>query len=79
MGQSFEDRHAASLARIAAGTDVLVARVTVNDVLLTVRADQVGLALHLHHGTPTPGLAVTATIKYETMPKSEFDALPDWH
>lgn len=39
MSEIFQAQHAASLARIIAGADVLAARVTVGDEVLTVRAD----------------------------------------
>jgi hypothetical protein len=62
MNQTFQEQHAAGLARISAGTDVLAARVSVDDEVLTVRADQVSLALATLHGTPTPGLKVVTKI-----------------
>lgn len=78
MNQTFQDRHAATLERITAGTDVLAARVSVDGEVLTVRADQVGAAMVVLHGTPTAGLAVSAKIEYFAMSAVEFDALPDW-
>jgi hypothetical protein len=78
MNQTFQEQHAAGLARIAAGTDILAARANVNGEVLTVRSDQVGLAMVTLHGAPTPGLAVSAKDEYFAMPAVEFDALPDW-
>lgn len=78
MTQSFQDQHAASLVRIAAGGDILAARVTVDSQVLTVRADQVGLALVTLHGTPTPGLKVSINVEYLAMSAHEFESLPEW-
>lgn len=78
MNQTFQEQHSASLARIAAGTDILVVRVDVDGEVLTVRADQVGAAIVTLHGTPTPGQTVSAKLDYFLMPVVEFDALPDW-
>ncbi|CAN0626032.1 conserved protein of unknown function [Burkholderia multivorans] len=78
MSQDFQKQHAASLARIAAGEDVLAARVTVNNDMLIVRADQVGQAMVTLHGTPKPGLMVSVKVEYLAMPAADFDALPDW-
>lgn len=78
MNQNLPAQHAASLSRIAAGVDVLAARVKVDDQVLTVRADQTGQALRVLHGTPEPGLRVAADIEYFAMPVEEFAALPDW-
>lgn len=78
MNQTFQEQHAAGLARIAAGTDILAARVNVGGEVLTVRADQVGVAMVTLHGTPTPGLAVSAKVEYFALAAVEFDALPDW-
>jgi len=81
--QSFQQfgnvsQYAASMARIAAGVDVLVARVTVADEVLTVRSDQVGQAMATLHGTPLPGMAVAAQVEYLAMSAADFAALPDW-
>lgn len=78
MNQTFQERHAASLARIVTGSDVLAARVTVEDEVLTVRADQVGQAMVVLHGTPVPGLHVDAKVEYIAMSAEAFAALPDW-
>lgn len=78
MNANFQAQHAASLARIVAGADVLVARVTVGDDVLTVRADQVGLAMVTLHGTPVPGMNVLAQVEYAAMSAVDFAALPDW-
>jgi hypothetical protein len=78
MNQTFQAQHSASLACIAAGTDILVVRVDVDGEVLTVRAEQVGAAMVTLHGTPTPGLAVSAKVDYFSMPVVEFDELPDW-
>lgn len=78
MSQNLTAQHAASLSRIAAGIDVLAARVKVDDQVLTVAAHQVGRALQILHGTPVPGLQVAANIEYLAMPAAEFAALPDW-
>lgn len=78
MIQNFQEQHAASLARIVAGADVLAARVTVDDEMLIVRADQVGQAMLTLHGTPTPGLKVAAQVEYLAMSAVDFAALPDW-
>ncbi|MBA5689154.1 hypothetical protein [Rugamonas apoptosis] len=66
------------MARIVAGADVLAARVTVDDELLTVRADQVGQAILTLHGAPKPGLKVVAQVEYLAMSAVDFAALPDW-
>lgn len=78
MIKNFQEQHAASLARIVAGVDVLVARVTVEDEVLTVRADEVGQAMLTLHGTPTPGLKVAVKVEYVTMSAADFSALPEW-
>jgi len=78
FAKQFQQAHAAGLARIAAGTDVLVARVIVGDEVLTVRADQVGQAMLTLHGTPTPGMTVDAKVEFMAMSADEFSALPDW-
>lgn len=71
-------QQAASLSRIAAGVDVLTARVTVDGEVLIVHADHVGNALLALHGTPRPGLQVSAKVEYHAMSSEEFAALPDW-
>ena len=78
MNQNFQERHRASLERIVAGADVLAARVTVGDEVLTVRADQVGQAMVTLHGTPMPGMQVVAQVDYVAMSATDFAALPDW-
>lgn len=78
MKQTFQEQHAASLSRIAAGTDVLVARVIVDDEVLTVRPEQLGQAILTLHGTPAAGLNVSVEVQYLHMSASDFDALPDW-
>lgn len=78
MNETFQAQHAASLARIVAGADVLAARVTVGDEVLMVRADQVGQAMVTLHGTPVPGMQVAAKVDYVAMSATEFAALPDW-
>lgn len=79
MSENFQEQHAASLARIAAGAGVLAARVTVNDEMLTVRADQIGQAMLTLHGTPMRDMKVAAQVEYVTMSAADFAALPDWH
>lgn len=78
MNEQFQKQHAASLARIVAGADVLAARVTIEDEVLTVRVDQVGQAMLTLHGTPAPGLQVSVKVEYFAMSASEFNALPEW-
>ncbi|MBY0242134.1 MAG: hypothetical protein K2X55_22765 [Burkholderiaceae bacterium] len=78
MNETFQAQHAASLARIVAGADVLVARVTVADEVLTVRADQVGQAMVKLHGAPIPGMQVAVIVDYVAMSAADFAALPDW-
>lgn len=78
MSQNFQEQHAANLERIGAGVDVLAARVTVADEVLTVRADQVGQAMVTLHGTPIPGMTVAAQVEYFAMSATDFASLPDW-
>lgn len=78
MNSSRNSTPPAWLARIVAGADVLAARVTVDDEVLTVRADQVGQAMLTLHGTPEPGLKVSVKVEYLAMSATDFDALPEW-
>lgn len=78
MSKHLEGQHAASLARIVAGIEVLAARVTVDHEVLTVRADQVGHAIAKLHGMPAPGMRVAAEVEYVAMSAADFAALPDW-
>jgi hypothetical protein len=78
MKQTFQEQHAASLRRIVSGADVLVANVTVEDEVLTVRPDQVGQAMFTLHGAPTLGLIVSVKIEYAAMSATDFASLPDW-
>lgn len=78
MNEQFQNQHAASLARIVAGADVLAARVTRDDEILVVRAEEVGKALVALHGNPVSGLVVAAQVEYVAMPADEFASMTDY-
>ncbi len=78
MSDNFQGQHAASVARIMAGTEVLAARVTLNDEVLIVHANQVGQAMLMLHGDPVPGMTVVPKVEYVAMSVADFAALPDW-
>jgi hypothetical protein len=78
MTQEFQQQHAARVAQMSTGDDVLAARVTVDDETLAVRAGDVGRAIATLNGDPLPGTKVVATIEYVAMTATEFAALPDY-
>lgn len=71
------EAHATGLAMAVTGT-LLVAQVTVNDLTMIVEADKVNDALRDLHGTPAPGMSVSAQINFELMDKAAFEALPEF-
>lgn len=58
--------------------DVLVAHVTVDDETLTVHASRAHHALHALQGDPAPGLAVSASIRYELIDEQSLAAVPEF-
>lgn len=78
MTQDFQQQHAARLAQMSAGDDVLAARVTIDDETLVVRAEDVGRAIGTLNGDPLPGTKVVVTIEYVAMSAAEFTALPEY-
>lgn len=57
---------------------VLVARVTVGDEMLTVKAGKINDALIALHGAPVAGMRVSAKIEFDAMTQAEFNALPEY-
>ena len=56
---------------------ILVARVTVGDETLIVKADEITGALTHLNGEPKAGMLLEATIEFDAMTPTEFDAVPE--
>jgi hypothetical protein len=57
---------------------ILIARVTVGDETLVVRATGIAAALTALHGAPKAGMRVEARIEFDAMTPAEFAAVPDY-
>lgn len=57
---------------------ILVARVTVGDETLIVRADQITAALTALNGEPKAGMRLDAKIEFDAMTPAEFGSIPEY-
>lgn len=57
---------------------VMVAHVTVGDDTMTVKENEIHIALAHLSGTLLPGMRITTTIRIDTMTEPEFVALPEY-
>jgi hypothetical protein len=57
---------------------ILIARVTVGDETLVVKAGEITAALTALHGEPKAGMRLEATIEFDAMTPAEFSALPEY-
>ncbi|WP_321935368.1 hypothetical protein [Paraburkholderia sp. J8-2] len=57
---------------------ILIARVTVGDETLVVKADEITAALTALHGEPKAGMRLEAVIEFDAMTPAEFASIPEY-
>ena len=57
---------------------ILIARVTVGDETLVVKAGESAVALAALHGEPKAGMRLEAVIEFDTMTPAEFASVPEY-
>ena len=58
---------------------ILIARVTVGDETLTVKATEIVAALTALNGEPRAGMRLEAKIEFDAVTQAEFASIPEYH
>ncbi|CAN7786534.1 hypothetical protein LJR034_008701 [Caballeronia sp. LjRoot34] len=78
LNQSIKRRRSEIQALAGSTALILVARVTVGDETLIVRADEITAALTALNGEPKAGMRLNARIEFDAMTPAEFASIPEY-
>jgi hypothetical protein len=76
--RTIEQKRAGMQETVEPAALILVARVTVGDETLIVRAGDVTAALTALHGEPKAGMRLEATMEFDAMTPAEFSLIPEY-
>ncbi|MFM0265596.1 hypothetical protein [Paraburkholderia sediminicola] len=78
LHRASEQQRSDTQAQTESSAMILIARVTVGDETLTVKATDIGAALAALNGEPKAGMRLEAKIEFDAMTRAEFASIPEY-